>query len=408
MRGSGRITFIAGGLLVAAAWVAGTAGLPEAYWPVAEVLPELLGVLLLGLAWRFRRSRLAVAAVIVAITSFLLRGPLADPVGDQPNVGIMALALLLPINLGVLALLRDHPLQKPGPLIHLSAVVAQPWLAALALGSGLAAAATGEETPWARLLGSPQAALLTFLIAVVFTVLAFAFRRGTFEVAMIWVLAASASVVFVGQSPQSTALLCAAGQLALLFAVIEDSYRLAYHDQLTGLPGRRALDETLARLDGEFVIAMADVDHFKKFNDRYGHDVGDQALRMVADELTSVTGGGRAFRYGGEEFAVVFTGRTPPQAQDALESLRHAIEGRSFSIRSPKRPRKKPDQPITQPSPAEQVNLTVSIGAAGPGKRHLEPDDVLRVADAALYRAKRRGRNRVVIEGVRAKARKRK
>ena len=405
MRGAGRITFIAGGLLVVAAWIAGTAGLPEAYWPVAEVLPELLGMLLLGLAWRFRRSRLAIAAAVVAITSFLLRGPLADPLGDPPSAGIMALALLLPINLGILALLRDHPLQRPGPLIHLAVVVAQPWLAAWVLGSAAARAATGGGPHWARLLGSSQAALLAFLIAVVFTVLAFAFRRGTFEVAMLWVLTASTLAVFAGRSPQSTALLCAAAQLALLFAVIEDSYRLAYHDQLTGLPGRRALDETLTRLDGEYVVAMADVDHFKKFNDRYGHDVGDQALRMVADELASVSDGGRAFRYGGEEFAVVFSGRTPPQVWDPLESLRHAIEGRSFSIRSPKRPRKKPDKPVTQSRPAERVNLTVSIGAAGPGNRNLEPDDVLRAADAALYRAKRRGRNRVVIEGVRAKAR---
>ncbi len=73
MRGSGRITFIAGGLLVAAAWIAGTAGLPEAYWPVVEVLPELLAVLLLVAAFRFRRSRLATAAIIVAVTNILLR-----------------------------------------------------------------------------------------------------------------------------------------------------------------------------------------------------------------------------------------------------------------------------------------------------------------------------------------------
>ena len=402
MRGAGRITFIAGGLLVVAAWVAGSAGLPEGYWPVVEVLPELLALLLLVLAWRFRRSRLAVAAIIVAIASLLLRGSLAAHPGDPPPAGLMVLALLLPVNLGILALLRDHPVQRPGPLIHIGVVAVQPWLAALAMDAAATGAAAGGGTGWARLLGSPQAALLAFLIAVVFAVLAFAFRRGTFEVAMVWVLAASALAVFVGRNPQSTALFFSAGQLALLFAVVEDSYRLAYHDQLTGLPGRRALDETLTRLDGDYVVAMVDVDHFKKFNDRFGHDVGDQALRMVADELAAVSEGGRSFRYGGEEFSVVFTGRSPAQVRDALESLRHRIEGRSFSIRSPKRPRKKPDKPVPQSKPAERVNLTVSIGAAGPGHRNLKPDDVLRAADAALYRAKRRGRNRVVIEGVRS------
>lgn len=402
------MTFIAGGLLAVSAWVAGTAGLPEAYWPVVEVLPELLAVLLVALAWRFRRSRLAVAAVTVAITNVLLRGPLAEHASDPQRTWMMALALLIPVNLAVLVLLRDHPLQQRGPLIHLVVVASQPWLVGLALGAAASGAVTGEDGRWVRLLGSPQAALLGFLIAAVFTVLAFAFRRGTFEVAMLWVLAAAALALFVGHNPQSTALLCAAAQLSLLSAVIEDSYRLAYHDQLTGLPGRRALDETLTRLGGDYVLAMVDVDHFKRFNDRYGHDVGDQALRMVADELASVTEGGRAYRYGGEEFAVVFTGRSPAQTRDALEALRHDIEGRSFSIRSPKRPRKKPDKPMPPSGPSEQVNLTVSIGAAGPGNRNPEPGDVLRAADASLYKAKRRGRNRVVIEGVRAAPRRKK
>jgi len=363
MRIGGRITFIAGGLLVAAAWIAGATGLPEAYWPVAEVLAELLAVILIVLAWRFRRSRLAIAAVLIALSSYLLRQPGMAEVAGEPSANLKLLALLLPVNLAVLVLLRDHPLQ----------------------------------------LGSPQAALLAFLIAVVFTILAFALRRGTFEVAMLWVLAASALAVLSARGPQSTSLLMASAQLVLLFALVEDSYRLAYHDQLTGLPGRRALDETLGRLEGDYVLAMIDVDHFKRFNDRFGHDVGDQALRMVGDELANVGHGGRAYRYGGEEFSVVFTDRSPATTWDTLDRLRASIADRSFAIRSPKRPRKKPEKPTKSTGVPEKVILTVSIGAAGPNPRRSEPGEVLKAADAALYKAKRRGRNRVVIEGVRAK-----
>jgi diguanylate cyclase (GGDEF)-like protein len=260
-----------------------------------------------------------------------------------------------------------------------------------------------EADGWSRLFGSPEAAMLAFLVAAVFALVAFALRRGTFEIAMLWVLAASALAILSSREPQYTALLMASAQLAMLFALVEDSYRLAYHDQLTGLPGRRALDESLSRLEGDYVLAMVDVDHFKKFNDRYGHDVGDQALRMVGDELARVGDGGRAFRYGGEEFSVVFTGRQAAQTWDTLDVLRSSIAARSFAIRSPKRPRRKPENPTKPSKPPEKVQLTVSIGAAGPGPRRTEPDEVLKAADGALYTAKRRGRNRVVIEGVRAK-----
>lgn len=388
---------------MAAAWIAGATGLPEAYWPVAEVLPELLALILIILAWRFRRSRLAVAAILIAVSSFLLRQPALTDVANNSSTYLKAMALLLPLNLGILILFRDQPLQRPVPLIHLALVLLQPWFTFYLVAAASRPESAGDGTAWGSVIGSPQAALLAFLIAAVFTVLAFAFRRGTFEIAMLWVLAASALAILSARGPQSTSLLMAAAQLAMLFAVVEDSYRLAYHDQLTGLPGRRALDEALGQLDGDYVLAMVDVDHFKKFNDRFGHDVGDQALRMVGDELARVGDGGRSYRYGGEEFSVIFTGRKPAQTWDTLDQLRDSIAGRSFSIRSPKRPRKKPEKPSRPVKPPEKVNLTVSIGAAGPTPRRTEPDEVLKAADGGLYKAKRRGRNRVVIEGVRAK-----
>ncbi len=255
------------------------------------------------------------------------------------------------------------------------------------------------------LIGAPQAALLAALIAGVFAALAFVARRGTFEVAVPWVLTAGALALIGGGDVHRATVMFAGAQLVLLFALVEDSYRLAYHDQLTGLAGRRALDEAMKLLEGEYTIAMVDIDRFKRFNDRYGHEVGDQALRMVADQIERVGGGGRAYRYGGEEFAVLFSGASPAEAQPHLEQLRVAIEERAFSVRSPTRPRKKPEQPIRSENPVEQVALTVSLGAAGPKLQNPDPESVLRAADAALYRAKRRGRNRLVVEGVRAKPR---
>jgi diguanylate cyclase (GGDEF)-like protein len=405
MRAAGSITFLVGGLLVAAAWVAGATGLPDGAWPVVSVLAELLAVLLLASAWRFRRSRLAIATIAIAATNFLIRGPLAPEISAHAGAGVAMIGLLLPLNLTVLVLARDQPLPRPAPLIFAAAVLAQPWIAAIVLHLVAQARTSEAAAGWTQLLRSPQAALLAFLIAGVFTALAFAARRGTFEVSMLWVLVASALAIFGSAGANPSTLMLTSAQLALLVGLVEDSYRLAYHDELTALPGRRALDEALATLDGQYIVAMADVDHFKRFNDRYGHEVGDQALRMVADELARVGHPARAYRYGGEEFAMLLPGHSPAEALARLDELREAVASRGFAVRSPKRPRKKPDKPSRPSSPTERVKVTVSIGAAGPGARHPEPGDVLRAADAALYRAKRRGRNRVVVDGVRAKRR---
>jgi diguanylate cyclase (GGDEF)-like protein len=406
MRGAGSITFVSGGVLSLVAWALAAAAVATPYSALTSVLAEPLGLLLVVLAWRFRRGRLAIAGSVVGLANLLLRGPFAHHLGETFFPELSLAAFLFALNLGVLVLLRDHPLTHPRTLVHATVVMVQ-----LPIAAGLlhiVGQATSESAPlasWLRLLESRHLILLMFLIAAVFAALAFAARRGTFEVAVLWVLVAGA-LAFLGERVAGGApLLMAAAQLTLLFALVEDSYRLAYHDGLTGLPGRRAFDEAMRLIDGDHTIAMVDIDHFKRFNDRHGHEAGDQALRMVADALSRVGGGGRAYRYGGEEFAVLFPGVPIADARDAIEQLRVAVAQREFSIRSPKRPRKKPDRPIRSGKPVQRVTLTISAGLAGRTLKNPDSRAVLRAADAALYRAKRGGRNRVLAEGVRAKSR---
>ncbi|HSE92968.1 MAG TPA: GGDEF domain-containing protein, partial [Methylomirabilota bacterium] len=187
----------------------------------------------------------------------------------------------------------------------------------------------------------------------------------------------------------------AAGALALVVALVETSHTMAYGDELTGLPGRRALDELLSELGPRYALAMVDVDHFKKFNDTYGHQAGDQLLRKIAVILQSVAGGGRTFRYGGEEFAVVFLGLDVEQAGPHLEALRQAIAETTFTVRAPDRPRRKPKQ--TTPGGGKEVGVTVSIGVADSNRPGGTPAEVVKAADEALYRAKRAGRNRCAV-----------
>jgi diguanylate cyclase (GGDEF)-like protein len=141
---------------------------------------------------------------------------------------------------------------------------------------------------------------------------------------------------------------------------------------------------------------MIDIDHFKKFNDTHGHHVGDQVLRKVAAALAQVGGGGQAFRYGGEEFAVLFSGRSVDETLRHLEQLRQAIEESEFLVRAPDRPLKKPAAaPVLRAS--KTLHLTISIGAAEPTRRAATPNKVLDAADTALFRAKQAGRNRVAV-----------
>jgi diguanylate cyclase (GGDEF)-like protein len=170
---------------------------------------------------------------------------------------------------------------------------------------------------------------------------------------------------------------------------------MAYLDELTEIPGRRALREEMLKLSGTYSMAMVDIDYFKKFNDKYGHDVGDDVLRLVASKIKLVSGGGRAFRYGGEEFALIFSGKTLEEMLPHLEILRDTISQAKFTPRDKGRPKKKPERITKSNSNTKKLSVTVSIGAAEKNTAIKTAQDVLTAADKALYRAKKNGRNRV-------------
>ena len=191
--------------------------------------------------------------------------------------------------------------------------------------------------------------------------------------------------------------------LILVAAVAHEAYQMAFRDELTGLPGRRALNERLQRLGRSYVIAMADVDHFKKFNDTHGHDVGDQVLRLVAAQLRKICGGGKAYRYCGEEFTLVFPGKTLDECLPHLEVVRQVIETYRIQLRDKQQRPQDDKQGRTRRAggAASQVSVTVSMGVAERGLEQRSPEEVLKAADQALYNAKSAGRNCVRSHGQR-------
>jgi len=147
-----------------------------------------------------------------------------------------------------------------------------------------------------------------------------------------------------------------------------------------------------------FTLAMVDIDHFKVFNDTWGHDVGDQVLKLVAARLQRVGGGGTAYRYGGEEFAILYAGRRRASVIQHLESMRKSIDDYKVMLRESGRPQHAtPGQAAPVSATVNKwISVTVSIGVAERSDRAETPDRVLEASDKALYRAKAEGRNRVV------------
>lgn len=359
------------------------------YAPYVERAPEIIAIFSLILGWRFGRSRLVLATLVLALANYLVRTSLNVEVTAGAGPSLAALSIVLPLNLSIIGLFSEKRVLSWSILVCLAAIAAQPFLVSRFLQQS-------DPTTLKLVLATPQAGHLAFLVATVFTLVAFTIRRGIFELGLFAVLASCALGLFVWPGVLETTTFFAAAQLVLLFGLIEDSYELAFVDGLTGLPGRRAFDEALNGLGGDYTLAMIDIDHFKRFNDRWGHEAGDQALRMVAQCLQKTGGRVGVYRYGGEEFAAVFPSLAVAEARLHLEEVRRLIANRRFSIRSPKRPATKPDRPKPPKKQPTQARLTVSIGAAGPSARRGETEDVLRAADKALYRAKRSGRNRLV------------
>lgn len=192
----------------------------------------------------------------------------------------------------------------------------------------------------------------------------------------------------------------------LLHVIFQMYWHRVYVDELTDIPNRRALDEHLSQLSGEYAIAMMDIDHFKAFNDNYGHDEGDNVLRLVGRVLSEELGD-RVYRYGGEEFCAVFMGVSAEDAYMYANKVRRKLEERNFYIRKPnskRQPTSSFDRRKAKKN-GKKVQITISIGLANPDKKAKTAEDVIKLADKALYEAKRKGRNRVIvweIEGVKS------
>ncbi len=384
----------------------------------------LIGGLLL--AWKFHSSRvfLGLLVLFLACQALTLLASGRTSTGHPELTAFDVVVALVPLNFVLIAFMRERGFTQSGTA---------PMLLFLFVQSVIIAVLGRSEEPLrplparghhlAATVSLPGYVQLAVAAALVLLLMRYLMSRKPLDSALPWSLAAFyLSAHFTGTARLSI-LYSATAACILAASIIENSYLLAYHDELTTLPSRRAFNDALQRLQETYSIAVVDIDHFKRFNDTYGHDTGDQVLRLVASNLSRVSGGGQAYRCGGEEFAILFPGKAATEVVDHLERLRLRIEGSEFHMRGAER-RQVPRGPerrnqrgrgrsrtghairrLAHGSAPLPLSVTVSMGVATSAKEQPHPDLVLQAADKALYRAKANGRNRIETAPERRRAR---
>ena len=365
-------------------------------------LPIILAMLAIGLSFHFNRSQIFFYIVLVMWVNVVLGLDLADTELSYALLSVFIPLVLLGITLlperGIVSLtaIPVYALLLLPLLISIILIQVSPeWAYTLILSDLMPA----QYFDWTQ---QSQIVVIVSVISFIYIMVLYFTRPSSHAAASLGILLMLMAQLHYGDDSASLNVFSSIALIMCLYTVIQESWRMAYLDELTELPARRSLREKFQTMGGLYTVAMLDVDHFKKFNDTHGHDIGDAVLRMIATKIKKITGGGVCYRYGGEEFTLVFPGKNSQEALQHLDVLRETIASTPFVINreSRRKDERKPRRNATQ-----SVTVTVSIGVADSKAvlsaskiepnmpSRLSPWDVLKLADKALYRAKDKGRN---------------
>ena len=401
-------------LLLVIAWFLAPYGkqIPESFSGVWEIGPYLMMVVLAGFGMAYNRGRALLVALLLLLAIYLVDQPEFLQGWGRPDLFYFVLAGLVPVNLAIVGGYKERGIFTFFGFFRILVIVAQlllfvgfyyfwPETFSRVL-NGLSFELLKTED-----VQSPQYPHITYILIVLSgtaLLVAANWQRLNLSFAIFVALCGFVTGILFLNQPDLFHTNAIAIGILLCIAILKDSYNMAYRDELTGLPQRRALNELFMSLGGDYAVAMMDVDHFKKFNDTHGHDIGDEVLKMVAAQIGKVRDGGKAFRYGGEEFTVVYPGKMKEQALMSLEEVRETIESYELVIRAPRKKKNNDSAKAKRgkgPGPdAKRVSVTISIGVADRTDRYETPEDILKKADKALYQAKEAGRNQTVLWGL--------
>ena len=380
-------------------------GLNPAYQQLLAWLPYVTLGLALALCIYYNRARMFTVTLaflfIYYLIQFELQSALSDP---RPLFIFTSICVSLPLTLLLLFFLPERGLRNRYGILVVSIVPLQILLAAIIFNSvPEAGLLTAIDTwfpvkPFENYLMSLNASIC-FAAVTLPGILQLCKDNNEYTAALLSSLVTGYITLAWFFLPKISVVMFSVAGISLIISLLRSSYEMAYRDELTGLLGRRALNERLKGLGRHYVIAMTDVDHFKKFNDTWGHNTGDEVLKMVARQVAAVRGGGVAYRYGGEEFCIVFPGKNIDYCKPYLETVRSAVENYRMIVRDTRQ--RTESKKIARERRGRRarnrgdkfVSVTISIGVAEANDRNRNVDEVLKAADTALYKAKKGGRN---------------
>lgn len=380
-------------------WVVATS---SANHDLIIVLPYILLIVTIPLSQLFNQGRTGMVAILILGSYYIIQTHLQSPLLEGTNkLEFSLLTSLLPLNLLLIQFLPEYRLFSRVGLLYLSSVAAQ-----VAGGVLLINQLKDTDLSWlweSYLYVQPDLSplpinimIFSVMCTVVSTFIMFKRNQGSDQAIFICLFLSGMTFSLFQLDYISSSFFILTASL-LLLNLISCSHEFAFDDPLTKLSGRRALEIEMKYLGRLYTIAMLDIDHFKKFNDNYGHDAGDDVLKLVATLMKSTRGGARIFRYGGEEFTILFNGKKAQDCMEYLEELRQNIANYELFLRDLALRPEDDIEGINQrktKSKKKPVNITVSIGVADSVELQ-DPEDVIKAADKALYIAKDTGRNRV-------------
>ena len=376
--------------------------LPDTIQVILPYLPFVLFIIGMGLSWVFHHSRefnlfLLFTIIYIALDNYIWTAGLKVDF----HLAYLLLVSLIPINFLLNFLLKERGILNQYGIRRFIILAAQLYFIAWILEHPYAPlkeilTLTYFKYSALKLTAISQPILLAIAITGLIILVRLIQTSSILASGIFSSFIAITTAVHFYQQPQLATLFILLAGLLILMSIIINAYSLAYLDELTNLPSRRALTQNISTLGKNYSIAMVDVDHFKKFNDKYGHDIGDQVLKKLASQLRQVRGG-KAFRYGGEEFTVLFPNKNLNEARLFCEELCKNVENSPFMLRNKKRPKTKQEESKQKQRDTIPLTITISIGLAERSQDLVTAEEVIKQADKALYKAKKNGRNQVAI-----------